>query len=82
MQSLHVLELGKTKVEKLTFKQKLRDFIMHSDIVGPIFWKLWLWYGIRQATKERKIREAEAAKRSPMTNDEYWEMVHRRKQND
>ena len=55
---------------------------MHSDTVGPIFWKLWMWYGIRQATKERKIREAEAAKRPPMTNDEYWEMVHRRKQND
>ncbi len=49
---------------------------MHSDTVGPIFWKLWFWYGIRKATKERKLQEAEDAKREPMTNDEYWEKVH------
>lgn len=76
------LALGKTKVERLTFKKKLRDFIMHSDTVGPIFWKLWFWYGIRKATKERKLKEAENAKREPMSNDDYWDMVHRRKQND
>lgn len=55
---------------------------MHSDTVGPIFWKLWFWYGIRKATKERKLKEAENAKREPMSNDDYWDMVHRRKQND
>lgn len=55
---------------------------MHSDTVGPIFWKLWFWYGIRKAMKERKIKEAEDAKRPIMTNDEYWDMVHRREQND
>ena len=49
---------------------------MHSDTVGPIFWKLWFWYGIRKATKERKLQEAEDAKRPIMTNDEYWEKVH------
>jgi len=76
VQSLQGLALGKTKVERLTFKKKLRDFIMHSDTVGPIFWKLWFWYGIRKATKERKLQEAEDAKREPMTNDEYWEKVH------
>ncbi len=82
MQSLQGLALGKTKVERLTFKKKLRDFIMHSDTVGPIFWKLWFWYGIRKAMKERKLQEAEDAKRPIMTNDEYWDMVHRREQND
>lgn len=76
MQSLQGLALGKTKVERLTFKKKLRDFIMHSDTVGPIFWKLWFWYGIRKAMKERKLQEAEDAKRPIMTNDEYWEKVH------
>lgn len=82
MQNLQGLALGKTKAERLTFKQRLREFIMHSDTVGPVFWKLWFWYGIRKATKERKLKEAEDAKLPIMTNDEYWNMVHRREQND
>ena len=82
MQNLQDLALGKTKAERLTFKQRLREFIMHSDTVGPVFWKLWFWYGIRKATKERKLKEAEDAKSPIMTNDEYWDMVHRREQND
>ena len=47
-----------------------------------LFWKLYFWWGIRQAMKERKIKEAADAKREPMSNDDYWDMVHRRKQND
>jgi len=47
-----------------------------------LFWKLYFWWGIRQAMKERKRKEAENAKREPMSNDDYWDMVHRRKQND
>jgi len=81
VQNLHVTERGKTKAEKLTFK-KIRDYILHSDTLSPIFWKLWFWWGIRQAMKERKLKEAEDAKREPMSNDDYWDMVHRRKQND
>ena len=55
---------------------KIRNYILHSDILAPIFWKLWFWYGIRQAMKRRKRKEAEDAKRPMMTNDEYWEKVH------
>ena len=55
---------------------KIRNYILHSDTLAPIFWKLWFWWGIRQAMKARKIKEAEDAKREPMTNDEYWEKVH------
>ncbi len=51
---------------------------MHSDTTGPLFWKIWFWYGIRKAMKERKLKEAEDAKRPIMTNDEYWEMVHKK----
>mgnify|MGYP001208696109 CR=1 FL=1 len=58
-------------------KKKILDYIMHSDLTGPIFWKLWFRYGIRQAMKEQKRKEAENAKRPRMTNDEYWEMVHK-----
>ena len=61
---------------------KIRNYILHSDTLAPIFWKLWFWWGIRQAMKERKRKEAEDAKREPMSNDDYWDMVHRRKQND
>ena len=41
-----------------------------------LFWRLYFWWGIRQARKRRIAREAEMAKRPPMTNDEYWEKVH------
>lgn len=60
-------------------KNKFMNYIMHSDTTGPIFWKLWFWWGIRQATKERKLKEAEMAKRPRMTNDEYWESVRKKK---
>ena len=61
---------------------KIRNYILHSDTLAPVIWKLWFWWGIRQAMKARKIKEAEDAKREPMSNDDYWDMVHRRKQND
>ena len=41
-----------------------------------LFWRLYFWWGIRQARKRRLAREAEIAKRLLMTNDEYWEKVH------
>lgn len=43
-----------------------------------LFWKIWFWWGIRKAMKQRKIKEAQDAKRPKMTNDEFWEMVHKR----
>ena len=58
---------------------KLRNYILHSDTLSPIFWKLWFWWGIRQAMKARKVKEAEDAKRPIMTNDEYWESVHKKR---
>lgn len=62
-------------------KKRLLEYVMHTPPWSTVFWKLWLWYGIRQATKERKIREAEAAKRPIITNDEYWEKVHNDRNN-
>jgi hypothetical protein len=53
-------------------KKQLREYIMSTRL----FWKIWFWWGIRKAMKERKIKEAEDAKRPYMTNDEYWEKVH------
>jgi len=47
-----------------------------------LFWRLYFWWGIRQARKRRIAQEAEVAKRPAMDNDDYWDMVHRRKQHD
>jgi hypothetical protein len=58
--------------------KKIREYIMDTKL----FWKLYFWWGIRQARIRREAREAEAAKRPAMDNDDYWDMVHRRKQND
>jgi hypothetical protein len=58
--------------------KKIREYIMDTKL----FWRLWFWWGIRQARKRREAQEAEVAKRPAMDNDDYWDMVHRRKQND
>ena len=52
---------------------------MTEDPWAKVFWRVWFWWGIRQARNRRLAREAEMAKRPPMTNDEYWEMVHSKK---
>ena len=57
---------------------KIRGYIMDTKL----FWNLYFWWGIRQAHKRRIAREAELANRPAMNNDDYWDMVHRRKQND
>jgi hypothetical protein len=54
----------------------MKKWIMDTKL----FWKLYFWWGIRQAMRERKRKEAEAAKREPMSNDDYWDMVHRKRQ--
>ena len=41
-----------------------------------LFWRIYFWWGIRQARRRRLAREAKMAKQPPMTNDEYWEKVH------
>jgi hypothetical protein len=58
--------------------KKIREYIMDTKL----FWRLYFWWGIRQARKRREAWEAEVAKRPAMDNDDYWDMVHRRKQND
>jgi len=47
-----------------------------------LFWRLYFWWGIRQARKRRIAWEEEVAKRPAMDNDDYWDMVHRRNHND
>ena len=45
-----------------------------------LFWRLYFWWGIRQARERRIAREAAMAKRPSMDTDEYWASVHAKKQ--
>jgi hypothetical protein len=41
-----------------------------------VFWKVYFWWGIRQARKRRLANEARMAARPKLTNDEFWELKH------
>ena len=53
---------------------------MTEDPWAKVFWRVWLWWGIRQARKRRIANEERISKLPKMTNDEYWEMVNAKKQ--
>lgn len=38
-----------------------------------LFWKLYFWWGIRRARKERIANEKRMAAFPKLTSDEYWE---------
>ena len=60
--------------------KQLKKILTDRMMETKLFWRLWFWWGIRQAGKRRKAKEAEMAKRPLMTNDEYWESVHIKRQ--
>jgi len=41
-----------------------------------LFWRLYFWWGIRQARKRRLAREAELKTRPQLDTEQYWEKVH------
>jgi len=41
-----------------------------------VFWKVYFWWGIREARKRRLATEARHAALPKMTHDEYWEHEH------
>ena len=50
---------------------KIRNYILHSDTLAPIFWKIWFWWGIRQARK-RRIAWEEKQKTMPQLDTEQY----------
>jgi len=58
---------------------QLKTILIDRMKETKLFWKLYFWWGIRQARKRRIARETEMSKRPPMTNDEFWETVHKEK---
>lgn len=60
--------------------KKIIDQIKRRLMDTTLFWRLYFWWGIRQARKRRIAREAEIAQRPQMDTDEYWASVHAKKQ--
>ena len=41
-----------------------------------LFWRLYFWWGIRQARKRRIAREIEKKNMPQLDTEQYWEKVH------
>lgn len=41
-----------------------------------LFWRLYFWWGIRQARKRRLAREAKQKAMPLLDTEQYWEKVH------
>lgn len=52
-------------------KRVLIEKIMDTKL----FWRIYFWWGIRQARKRRIENEKRIAALSKMTDEEYWEKV-------
>lgn len=60
-------------------KNKILYYIMTQDPWGKIFWRIWFWWGIRQARKRRLAWAVELKNRPQLDTEQYWEMVHNKK---
>lgn len=54
--------------------QKPRSKLITWLMGFKLFWRVYFWWGIRQARKRRLENEARMAAKPKMTNDEFWEM--------
>ena len=50
------------------FKSRIMD--------TKLFWRIYFWWGIRQARKRRIAWEAELKTRPQLDTEQYWEKVH------
>ena len=44
-----------------------------------LFWRLYFWWGIRQARKRRIAWEAKQKTMPQLDTEQYWDMVHKKK---
>ena len=44
-----------------------------------LFWKLYFWWGIRQARKRRIAREEKQKSMPQLDTEQFWDMVHKNK---
>ena len=52
---------------------------MTQDPWAKIFWRIWFWWGIRQARKRRLAWEEKKKTFPILDTDEYWEKVKNNK---
>ena len=46
---------------------------MTTDPWAKVFWRLYFWWGIRQAKQRRLAKEARIAAMPKLTGEEWWE---------
>ena len=44
-----------------------------------LFWRLYFWWGIRQARKRRLAWETKQKSLPQLDTEQYWDMVHKKK---
>lgn len=54
-------------------KNKYLYYIMTTDPWAKVFWRLYFWWGIRQAKQRRLAKEARIAAMPKLTGEEWWE---------
>jgi thiamine kinase-like enzyme len=50
---------------------RIREWI----IATKLFWRIWLWWGIKEARKRRIENEKRLAAMPKLSLEEYWEKV-------
>jgi len=50
---------------------RIREWI----ITTKLFWRIWLWWGIKQARKRRIESEQRLAAMPKLSLEEYWEKI-------
>lgn len=50
---------------------RIREWI----ITTKLFWRVWLWWGIKQARKRRIESEQRLAAMPKLSLEEYWEKI-------
>ena len=59
-------------------KNKFLHYIMTEDPWAKVFWRVWFWWGIRQAHKRRLAWEEHQKTLPQLDTEQYWEMVHKK----
>ena len=60
--------------------KRLKKILTDRMMGTKLFWKLYFWWGIRQARKRRLAWEAHQKSMPQLDTEQYWEMVHKKRQ--
>ena len=60
-------------------ENKLLKQLKQKAMKTKLFWRLYFWWGIRQARKRRLAWEAKQKSMPQLDTEQYWDMVHKKK---